>query len=148
MNDKAKWFVKTLLVASLVLNVAFAWLLWSPAVKPTGGALRTAAPMAALQRVAEGLPADDRAALRDSLLARAPAMRAAQQRYERQSARVLELVAAEPLDLGALEAEIQAARASRQVAADELVAAFLEALPRMSPETRRKLAERGNVARK
>jgi len=147
MNAKTKWLVKALLAASVVLNLVFAWLLFSPAEPPTGGALRSAAPVAALQRIARELPEADRAILRDALLDHAATMRAAQMDYEAQAARVLELVAAEDLQTGELAAAIKAARASRQLAADELIEAFLEALPRISLESRRKLAERGSLAK-
>lgn len=148
MAGSMRWITKALLAASLVLNVTLAWQLWHPAQPaPGGGALRSAAPLAALQRVMEQLPEADRAVLRAAVFAHAQPMRAAQQRYEQQATRVLELLAAEPLDLEALRQEIAAARASRQQATDELVTGFLEALPRVSAETRRRLAERGTRAR-
>lgn len=135
-----RWLVRALLVASLALNVSFAWMLWSPQPAPSGGVLRTAAPVAALERIAKQLPADERAVLRDALLLRAVPMSEAQSRYQLQVARVLELVAAADVDVAALAQEIEAARTSRREATDQLVAGFLEALPKMSLATRRDLA--------
>jgi len=147
MNAKTKWLVKALFAASVVLNLVFAWLLCFPSEPPSGGALRSAAPVAALQRIARELPDADRVILRDALLNHAATMRAAQMDYEAQAARVLELVAAENLQTVELAAAIKAARASRQLAADELIDAFLEALPRISLESRKKLAERGSLVK-
>jgi uncharacterized membrane protein len=140
----SRWYVKALLVASLVLNLSLGWMLiGNLRPVPGSGALRSAAPWAALQRLGEQMPAPDRKLFREALMSRATSVRAAQSRYEQQTARVLELMAADRLDVQALAAEIAAARASRQQATDELVAAVLETLPRISVDTRRQLAAHG-----
>jgi uncharacterized membrane protein len=146
MNATARWFVRALLAASVVLNFALGWLLLTPAQPPGSGALVSAAPVAALRRVVQELPDEDRTVLTDALLKRAVAMGNAQWEYEQHAADLLDLVAAENVNVAEVSAEISAARTARQKAADELIGAFLEALPELSPEARRKLAERGNAA--
>lgn len=140
----SRWFFKALMAASLLLNLSLGWMLLRPAPAPEAAA---PASLQALKRIADELPEADRAALTQAMLAHAMPIRTAQKSYQAHAGRVLELLVAEPLDVEALRAEIAAARASRQVAVDELVAAFLEALPDISRESRREIAERGSAAK-
>jgi uncharacterized membrane protein len=137
--------MKAVLAASLVLNVAFAWMLLAPGEAPRAAAA-AGGPMAALRRAAQELPPPDRAVLRDALMSRAAALRSAQSDFRHHTTQVLDLLAAEQLDAARFAAEIEAARASRRAVTDEMVGAFLAAAPKLSVESRRKLAERGNAA--
>ena len=149
MNGSQKrWLGRAFLAASLALNVSLGWLLLRPPAEPVSApAIASSGPLATLRRVAAQLPEAERVALTEATMSRGMSMRAAQQRYEEQAKHVLELLAAESLDVEALRSEIMKARASRQEVVDELLAAFLEVLPRLSVESRRLLAEHGTHAK-
>ncbi len=136
------WGAKALLAASLLLNLALGALLLRPPATPDVLDAQTM-PIRVLQRVAADLPPADRALLREAVLLRAPALRAAQLHYEAEAGRVLELIAADFVDVAAIERAIEVARRARREAPDELIATVIDVLPEMSAEGRHALAQRG-----
>lgn len=142
LRSRLPWGAKALLAASLLLNVGFGVMLLRPAATSEARDAQSA-PVRIFERVTRDLPPQDRALLRRAIVRRAPALRAAQLHYEEAASRVLDLIAADAVDVAAVERAIAIARDARRKAPDELVAAVVEVLPQMSAEGRRKLAQRG-----
>ncbi len=134
--------VKVALVASLALNLLLGGLIAGVAVRhhrdmgPGGRGALTFAPYF------DSLGRADRAALREEMLRRMPALREMHRERGEDVRAFLEVIRADPFDREVAEAvlEQQLGRASRRL--DEGRELFLERLAAMSPEERQAYADR------
>lgn len=138
--------VRIALVASLAVNIFFgAFLgaqLWrSRTEMPSfvGDSTQTpglAVAQKALQRAADALPAGDRAALRQALMARIPVLREAQEQYLQAVEAARKEIARTPIDPAALRSSIATAVAARQKIGPILGDLLADAILQMSNEGR------------
>ena len=145
--------LRPMLVASLAINIFFAAFLgaqyWHsrtdlPSLAGGSGITPSVAfTQMVLQKVADALPADDRAVLRQALLSHAPALRGAQQDYLDAIDAARQEVARTPLDPAALKASVDAAVAARQKMAPIIGTLLADAILHMSAEGRRILSTQG-----
>lgn len=138
------------LVASLGLNLFLLGLLGAQFWQGRGRAPETPQAMASLgltgrpgetlARIAALLPPEDAAVLRGAFRARLAELVAAGGASRAALEQARRDLAAEPLDLARLRADLLAAREARQRLSPLLEAALLEAAPRLSPAGRNTLA--------
>ena len=142
--------VRIALVASLALNLFFAaflgaqfWHARTDLPSLAGGSgvspSLTVAQMV-LQKAADALPAGDRAALRQALVSRLPALGEAQQDYLQAIEAARQEVARTPIDPAALRASVDAAVAARQKISPIIGDVVADAVLHMSEEGRRILS--------
>ncbi|NKC32883.1 periplasmic heavy metal sensor [Falsiroseomonas selenitidurans] len=139
--------LRRLLLASLALNLFLGgFLLARTQHRPPTPAATLAWPdsetaaMAALRRLAEVLPAQDAAVLREVALRRLPGFLAARTAFLERVATARAAMQQEPLDEARLAAALEAIGADRLPFAELARQVLLEAVPLLSPEGRRTLA--------
>lgn len=142
--------VRIALAASLAVNVFFVafvgaqlWRSRTDLPSFVGDSAQTpglAVAQRALQRAADALPASDRAALRQALMARIPVLREAQEQYLQAAEAARKEVSRTPIDPVALRSSIDAAVVARQKIAPIVGDLLADAILHMSDEGRQSLS--------
>jgi len=146
MSNNARswhWVAKSAVVASVALNVVFVTRALLPPEPGEINSLGTVPMAMMLENVAAKLPPADASLLRAALADHRSSIYASQARYRTSVLRVLALIASEPFDAVKTREAIEDARSARHQTGGEIIGSLLEALPEMSPEGRRALAETG-----
>jgi heavy-metal resistance protein len=138
VQSRLAWGIRTILVCSVVLNVALSVEILHPSGANSAGPDSVIPPQ--LERIIQRLPPEDSKRFKAALGHHIPAVLANRVRADELSAQSLRLIQAEPLNLPALKLTIGQIRHARQANVDELLAAFYECLPEMSAQGRKQLA--------
>ena len=142
--------VRIALAASLAVNIFFVafvgaqlWRSRTDLPSFVGDSAQTpglAVAQMALQRAADALPANDRAALRQALMARIPVLRETQEQYLQAAEAARKEVSRTPIDPAALRSSIDAAVVARQKIAPIIGDLLADAILHMSDEGRQRLS--------
>lgn len=135
------------LPVSLLLNVfligviaTLAFTAFTHDAPPSGRRHGPPNPMRLVERMAETLPSADAAILKEAFARRAAEIQRSQEGMEAMPSRLRAATGAEPFQLDALATAFADGKAARDGLDDAIASAVLDAVSRMSPEGRHKLA--------